>query len=85
MGLVDYVVPAEQLLDRTIALAQQMAANAPVAVRSAKAAIHRGADLSLADGLRLEQDVASFLYTTDDAAEGPKAFLEKRTPVWKGR
>jgi enoyl-CoA hydratase/carnithine racemase len=85
MGLADYVVPADQLLDRAIALAQQIAANAPVAVRSAKAAIHRGADVALADGLRLEQDVASFLYTTDDAAEGPKAFLEKRTPVWKGR
>jgi enoyl-CoA hydratase/carnithine racemase len=85
IGLADYVVPADQLLDRALALAQQMAANAPVAVRSAKAAIHRGADMALADGLRLEQDVASFLYTTEDAKEGPKAFLEKRTPVWRGR
>jgi enoyl-CoA hydratase/carnithine racemase len=62
-----------------------MAANAPIAVRSAKAAVHRGADLTLADGLRLEQDLASFLYTTDDAKEGPKAFLEKRAPIWKGQ
>ena len=85
IGLADYVVPADQLLDRAVALAQQMAAHAPVAVRSAKAAVHRGADLTLADGLRLEQDVASFLYTTEDAKEGPLAFLEKRTPVWKGR
>ena len=85
MGLIEYVVPPKDLLENAIQLAEQMAANAPIAVRSAKAAVHRGADLSLADGLRLEQDLASFLYTTDDAREGPKAFLEKRAPVWKGQ
>lgn len=85
MGLVEYVVPAKELLSKVMELAEQMAANAPIAVRSAKAAVHRGADLTLADGLRLEQDLASFLYTTDDAKEGPKAFLEKRSPVWKGQ
>lgn len=85
MGLVEYVVPADQLLNKAVQMAEQMAANAPIALRSAKASVHRGADLNLADGLRLEQDVASFLYTTEDAKEGPKAFLEKRTPVWKGR
>ena len=85
MGLIEYVVPPKDLLENAIQLAEQMAANAPIAVRSAKAAVHRGADLSLADGLRLEQDLASFLYTTDDAKEGPKAFLEKRAPVWKGQ
>jgi enoyl-CoA hydratase/carnithine racemase len=61
-----------------------MAAHAPVAVRTAKAAIVRGAELSLDDGIRLEQDLASFLYTTEDAKEGPRAFLEKRAPVWRG-
>ena len=85
MGLVEYVVPAKELLNQAIQLAEQMAANAPIAVRSAKAAIHRGADLTLEDGIRLEQDLASFLYTTEDAKEGPKAFLEKRAPVWKGQ
>ena len=85
MGLIEYVVPPKELLEKAKQLAEQMAANAPIAVRSAKAAVYRGADLSLADGLRLEQDLASFLYTTDDAKEGPKAFLEKRAPVWKGQ
>jgi enoyl-CoA hydratase/carnithine racemase len=85
MGLVEYVVPDAELLKQAVALAELMAANAPVAVRSAKAAVHRGADMALADALRLEQDLAAFLYTTEDAKEGPKAFLEKRSPVWKGR
>ncbi|GAA5234570.1 enoyl-CoA hydratase/isomerase family protein [Verticiella sediminum] len=85
IGLVEYVVPRTELLARAVALAAQMAAHAPVAVRTAKAAIQRGAALPLADGLLLEQDLATFLYTTEDAKEGPRAFLEKRTPVWRGR
>jgi enoyl-CoA hydratase/carnithine racemase len=85
LGLVEYVVPAPDLLAKAVALAEQMAAQAPVAVRSAKAAIRRGAELSLDEGIRLEQDLAAFLYTTEDAAEGPRAFLEKRAPAWRGR
>ena len=85
IGLIEYVVPAAELLDRAVALADEMAANAPVAVRTAKAAIHRGADLPLEQALRLEQDLAAFLYTTEDAKEGPHAFVEKRPPVWQGR
>jgi enoyl-CoA hydratase/carnithine racemase len=85
IGLVEYVVPPADLLARAVALAEQIAANAPVAVRTAKAAIVRGAELPLPDGIRLEQDLAAFLYTTDDAKEGPKAFLEKRPPAWRGR
>ncbi|WP_246663755.1 enoyl-CoA hydratase/isomerase family protein [Tardiphaga sp. vice278] len=84
LGLVEYVVPKAELLGKAVALAAQMAAQAPVAVRSAKAAIVRGAELSLDDGIRLEQDLAAFLYTTEDAQEGPRAFLEKRAPVWRG-
>ena len=84
LGLVEYVVPRAELLAKAVELAEQMAAQAPVAVRSAKAAIQRGAELSLEDGIRLEQDLAAFLYTTEDAKEGPRAFLEKRAPVWRG-
>ena len=84
IGLVEYVVPRSELLAKAIALAEQMAAQAPVALRTAKAAIQRGAELSLDDGIRLEQDLAAFLYTTEDAKEGPRAFLEKRAPIWRG-
>jgi enoyl-CoA hydratase/carnithine racemase len=85
LGLVEYVVREAELLDRAVALAQEMAGNAPLAVRTAKAAVVRGAEMPLQDGLRLEQDLAAFLYTTEDAREGPRAFLEKRPPVWRGR
>jgi enoyl-CoA hydratase/carnithine racemase len=85
IGLVEYVTGNDDLLDRAVALAEQMAANAPVALRTAKAAVQRGAEMPLEDGLRLEQDLAAFLYTTEDAKEGPRAFLEKRPPVWQGR
>jgi enoyl-CoA hydratase/carnithine racemase len=85
IGLVDHVVEAGSLLDRAVALGQQIASHAPVAVRHAKAAIVRGEDMSLADGLNLERDLATFLYTTEDAKEGPRAFIEKRAPRWQGR
>ena len=58
---------------------------ARVAVRLARNAVLRGAEMPLQDGLRLEQDLASLVYTTDDAREGPLAFLEKRAPQWQGR
>jgi enoyl-CoA hydratase/carnithine racemase len=83
IGLVDYVVAPDQLLNKSLELADRIASNAPVAVRAAKAAITRGADLSLSEGLELERDLATFLYTTQDAAEGPKAFVEKRQPKWQ--
>ena len=85
IGLVDHVVPADQLLSHALALAERIAANAPVAVRMAKAAVTRGADLSLAEGLQLERDLATFVYPTQDAKEGPQAFVEKRAPNWHDR
>ncbi|MFZ9440319.1 MAG: enoyl-CoA hydratase/isomerase family protein [Hylemonella sp.] len=85
IGLADRLVADQDLLPSAIELAERMAANAPVAVRLAKTAILRGQDLSLAEGLQLERDLASFAYTTDDAQEGPRAFVEKRPPQWRGQ
>ena len=66
-------------------MAQRIASQAPVAVRLAKQAVTRGADLTLAEGLQLERDLATFAYTTQDAKEGPLAFVEKRAPRWSDR
>lgn len=84
-GLIEYITPAEQLIEKTMELAQAIAANAPIAVRTAKAAIHRGIDLPIEQALQLERDLATLIYTTEDSQEGPQAFIEKRSPTWHDR
>jgi enoyl-CoA hydratase len=85
IGLVERVVPAAELLTQARALCRVMADKAPVALRYAKEAVVSGLGMSLADGLRLEGDLSVFLRTTEDRAEGAKAFLEKRKPSWRGQ
>lgn len=85
LGLVEYVLPAGEVLDKARDIARAMARGAPVAVRLARQAVIRGLELPLEDGLRLESDLATLCYSTDDAREGPRAFVEKRAPRWTGR
>jgi E-phenylitaconyl-CoA hydratase len=85
IGLVSRVVRFDQLRDEALALASQIAENGPLAVRAAKAAVWRGLDLPLQEGLRLEQLLAEPVRQSEDAQEGPRAFLEKRKPEFKGR
>ena len=81
IGLVDEVVPAEALLPRARAIAQQ----APLAVAGCIQAVEGGYDLPLDSGLELEASLFGLACATEDKAEGTKAFLEKRAPVWRGR
>jgi len=76
IGLVDEVVPAAELLDHARARAAELAQGAVAAQALAKRAIDDGLDLSLADGLALEQDLFEEVFTTDDAAIGVASFLE---------
>ena len=85
MGLVTRVVPQAELRDAALAVARVIAENGPLAVRAAKAAVWRGLDLPLEEGLRLEQLIAEPIRQSEDAREGPRAFLEKRKPEFKGR
>jgi enoyl-CoA hydratase len=85
IGLVERVVPAGQALPAAMELARTLAARAPLALRYAKEAVVKGFALPLADGLRLENDLATLLRTTEDRVEGARAFLEKRAPRWTGR
>ncbi len=85
IGLVSVVVPFKELRATALALASRIAENAPLAVRAAKAAVWRGLDLPLEEGLRLEQLLAEPVRQSDDAREGPAAFFEKRKAEFKGR
>jgi len=84
IGLVERVVPAADVKTAGLELARTLAAKAPVALRYAKEAVVKGLELPLADGLRLENDLATLLRTTEDRIEGAKAFLEKRPPRFTG-
>ena len=76
IGLVDEVVPAAELLDRARARAAELAKGAVAAQALAKRAIDEGLDLTLAEGLALEQDLFEEVFTTDDAVIGVASFLE---------
>jgi len=84
LGLVERVAPAAGVLASAQELARALAEKAPVALRYAKEAVVKGLELPLADGLRLENDLATLLRTTEDRVEGAKAFLEKRKPRFSG-
>ncbi|MDA8261761.1 MAG: enoyl-CoA hydratase-related protein [Actinomycetota bacterium] len=83
-GLVNRVVPREKLMDAALELASKVAANAPLAVQASKELAVRSRDMDLATGLRLEQSLNRLLQFTSDAAEGPRAFAERRPPVFEG-
>jgi len=85
IGLVERVVPVAELMPAALALARTIADKAPIALRYAKEAVVSGLGMSLADGLRLENDLSTLLRTTEDRAEGARAFVEKRKPRWSGR
>ncbi|HVJ09694.1 MAG TPA: enoyl-CoA hydratase-related protein [Acidisarcina sp.] len=84
IGLIDEVVPAAELLPRGRALANTMAQMAPLAVRACLDVVHRGYDLPLDEALAIEASGFGYCCGTEDKAEGTRAFLEKRAPVWKG-
>jgi enoyl-CoA hydratase len=84
-GLVTRVVPPEVVLDEAHRLAREVAARPPVAVRLAKQAVLRAFDTHLEAGLDYERHCFYLLFSTDDAAEGVRAFLEKRPPRFTGR
>jgi len=84
-GLVNEVFAPSALLDETLRAAERIAANAPLAVRQAKQAIHRGLQMSLADGLAFEIEAYNRTVPTADRREGVSAFNQKRSPEFKGK
>lgn len=85
LGLVNRVAGPSRLLEAAEALARAIAETAaPLAARACLEAVTRGARLPLEDALRLEAELFADLFATEDVREGTRAFLEKRSPVFKG-
>lgn len=85
MGLANYVLPEDQLMDKALSLAGDIKKRGPLAVAKAKTLVHQARDLSLAEGLDLEAVEFGRIFNTEDSKEGLKAFIEKRKPVFKGQ
>jgi enoyl-CoA hydratase len=84
MGLVNYVVPRGELMDKAMELAAKLAANGPLAVRKIKEGVVRGSGLPLDQALAIENEVSAAVLSSKDAREGPRAFKEKRKPRFTG-
>jgi enoyl-CoA hydratase/carnithine racemase len=85
LGLVNKIVPREQLEEATMELAGKLAAKSPLALQTGKRGIYALADMPYEKGLDVMSDLFASLCCTEDAEAGVQAFLEKKQPVWKGR
>lgn len=85
IGLVSQVVAQDELQPAARAIAERIAANAPLSVRAVKRLVRQGLDLPLAQAIDMERYVFGLLYASEDRIEGRKAFAEKRKPDYKGR
>lgn len=85
IGLVSKVVPLDKLETEVKSLAVKLMERPELALRAAKTALRKGLNISLNEGLHIEQDLFCILFGTEDQKEGMAAFLDKRKPVFKGR
>jgi enoyl-CoA hydratase len=84
IGLALEVLPPEGLLPHCLKVARTIASRGPLATAAAKRVLEAGAGVDLATACTLELEAFALLFATDDAREGPRAFVEKRAPQWKG-
>lgn len=85
LGYVNDVVPGEQLLERALAMARDIAANAPLTVKAARELVYLSTEMGRSAALDAAHRVFEPVYLSEDAQEGPRAFAEKRPPRWSGR
>lgn len=85
VGLIGHVVPDGTALDKAREIAEQIAANGPLAVQAVLKSLRLTREMPEKIGLAYELEVGGPIFLTEDAMEGPTAFAEKRTPVYKGR
>jgi enoyl-CoA hydratase len=85
IGLVEQVVPHDELRARTLELAAKIAAMSPLALRVAKEAVRAAERLPIEDGITYERDLFCLCFSSADKEEGVQAFLDKRPARWQGR
>src|ERR1700691_1018298 len=85
LGLVNYVVPQEQLMAKAEELAATIAQNGQLAVRKIKEAVRRTSGRPYEEAFKIENEIAREVMKSEDAKEGPRSFMEKRKPNYKGR
>ncbi|MFN2614520.1 MAG: enoyl-CoA hydratase-related protein [Actinomycetota bacterium] len=85
VGIVNKVVSSDELLDEAHACARRIMANAPLAIEAIKRSVLTGMNTTMKEAYNFELQMAAEVFMTDDAKEGPRAFAEKREPVWKRR
>lgn len=85
IGLVSAVVPPDAFAHHIDDVLAILLGKGPIALRLGKEAVHKAMDLTLDQGLRLEEDLYALLQTTQDRAEGIRAFLSKRKPIFTGQ
>lgn len=85
IGLVTRVVPHAELMPTALAMAETIAANAPLAVRATRKLARLGLEMPLDYGRRMGASLIESVWTSEDSVEGAKAFVEKRAPEWRMR
>jgi enoyl-CoA hydratase len=85
MGLLNKVVAEEDLMEEALTYARRILKNAPLAIQATKRSVLQGLAMDLKAAFKNEGQISGEIFGTDDAKEGPKAFAEKREPVWQAR
>lgn len=85
LGLLNYVVEPQHLMDKSMEIAEKIAGNGPIAVQAIRHSARTVWGYPEAEALKMEGEISAPVFKTEDAIEGPKAFMEKRQPVYKGR
>ena len=82
LGLVNRVVPAPQVIDEAIGLAERIGENSPIAVRNSRRLVREAAELTEAEGWTRTTELVMPVFESGDSIEGATAFAEKRPPIW---